>query len=197
MGRPKLSTVDVATEERLMAAAEREFGRNGFAAARLEDIAAGAGITRSSLLYHYPSKDALYAAAVHAAFARLALALGEAMGHGQSFEERLDALVERFLEFIAEHPAMPPLLLRELVDGRGPGHELLLAEVKPVLDQVEAFVKQHGRGKVRARLPVRAAVMQVASGALMRASAGDLAEPLWGPERTRALARLLVLEDPR
>lgn len=195
MGRPRADSIDVATRDRLMASAEREFGRRGFAAARLEDIAAGAGITRSSLLYHHASKGALYAAVVHAAFARLGLALSEAMGRGDSFEERLDALVARFLEFLGQHPALPPLLLRELVDGRGPGHDLLLREVKPVLDRVEAFVKQHGKGRVRARLPVRGAVMQVVSGALMRASAGDLAEPLWGPEKTRALARLLVLED--
>lgn len=196
MGRPKLKDVDVATTDRLLAAAEAEFGRAGFHAARLEDIARQAGITRSSLLYHWPSKDALYGAVVHAAFARLGEALRLAMARGGDFDERLDALVGGFLEFLAARPALPALLLREVLDGQGPGHRLLLSEVAPVLSVVERFVRAAGRGRLRARLPVRAAVMQLVSSALLRAAAGDLAGPLWGPkDMTRELARLLVLEE--
>lgn len=196
MARPRKSSIDVATTARLLAAAEREFGRVGFHAARLEDIAAAAGITRSSLLYHWASKDALYGAVVHAAFRRLANALAGAAGVLGAFEERLDALVDGYLSFLEAHPGLPALLLREVLDGAGPGHELLLREVAPVLEQVERFIRAAGRGRLRERLPVRGALMQIASSALVRAAAGDLAGPLWGePDRTRELARKLVLKE--
>ena len=196
MARPKRSEIDVATTERLLAAAEVGFGRAGFDAARLEDIAAGAGIAFSSLLYHGVSKDALYEAVVHAVFVRLGGALAAAMSVDGTFDERLDALVNGFLEFLAGHPAVSPLLLREVLSGEGPGHRLLLSEVAPVLEEVERFLRAAGRGRMRDGLPVRAALMQIVSSGLLRAAAGELAPALWGPkDMTRELARLLVLED--
>ena len=62
MGRPRATTQTVETAQRLLSAAEQEFGSKGFDRARLADIANIAGISRPSLLYHYNSKDALYAA---------------------------------------------------------------------------------------------------------------------------------------
>lgn len=196
MGRPRKGTHDVATAERSLAAAAREFARAGFHAGRLEDIAAQAGITRASLLYHWGSKEALHAAVVHAAFARLGEALALAMQTEGEFGARLDALIDAFLGFLSTNPEVAPLILREVLDHGGPGHRLLAQEVAPVLSQVERFVRAAGRGRVRARLPVRAVLMQVAASALLRAAAGELGPALWGPmDRTRELARRLVLEE--
>ena len=71
MGRPRRSDSQVATTERLLTAAEKRFGKNGFDAARLSDIAKDAGITRPSLLYHFESKEKLYDAVVARAFDKL------------------------------------------------------------------------------------------------------------------------------
>jgi AcrR family transcriptional regulator len=195
VARPRKVDIGIATSQRLYAAAEKEFGLHG-QRARLEDIAQRAGITRASLLYHFATKDALYRAVIHGSFARLGVALAAAMGRGENVEERLDAVVREFLEFLRDNPSLPPLLLREVLDGQGPGHQLLLEEVAPVLGQVERFVHAAGRGRVRRGLPLRAALMQIVSSALLRASAGgDLARSLWGPkDSTRALARMLVFE---
>ena len=67
--------VDLATTERLLISAERHFAKLGFDGARLSDIAAEAGISRPSLLYHFESKEALYAAVVRTALLRLGEAL--------------------------------------------------------------------------------------------------------------------------
>ena len=55
MARPKKGVHQVPTEERILQAAETEFGRKGFERTRLEDIAETAGIRRPSLLYHFKS----------------------------------------------------------------------------------------------------------------------------------------------
>jgi hypothetical protein len=89
---------------------------------------------------------------------------------------------------------MAPLLLREVLDGRGPGHALLLEEVAPLLDRVERFVTREGRSRVNRRLPVRAALMHLVAASLVHRSAGGLREPLWGKaDRTEAIARMLLL----
>src|SRR5213079_2488784 len=51
----------------IVAAAAAEFGRRGHRDARMEDIAAAAGITKAVLYDHFPSKGALHAEVVRRA----------------------------------------------------------------------------------------------------------------------------------
>lgn len=195
MGRPPANAAEQATPERLLDAAEQAFAGAGYGPTRLEDIAAAAGIRRPSLLYHYPSKDSLYAAVVHRAFARLGAVLADAMLRQVPFAERLADVCRGFARFLDVHPAVAHLLVRELVDADGPGRDILLGEVAPLLDVVERFVAREGRGLIRPELPIRAAILQVASGTVLRAASGGLRDPLWGPvDHAWTLARVLFFE---
>src|SRR6202171_2625085 len=49
-----------ATRRKLLSAAERIFARDGFEAARLEDIAAGAGYTRGAFYANYGGKEEIF-----------------------------------------------------------------------------------------------------------------------------------------
>ncbi len=197
MARPRQDPDATPTSTRILAAAEGAFARAGFAAARLADVAAAAGIRRPSLLYHFERKERLYAAVVEHGFARLRAALDAAMApEAGSFAARIEGTTRAFLEFLRAEPDFARLLLRELLDGRGPGRELLLAHVVPLLDAVEAFVTS-GQGRLRRDVSPRAVLLQVASAALVRAAAGPLEEPLWGRGEDPAprLVRLLLLEE--
>ncbi|MBK7973025.1 MAG: TetR/AcrR family transcriptional regulator [Deltaproteobacteria bacterium] len=196
MGRPRLADNDVATAERLLEAAQAEFGRVGFDGARLEDIARAAGISRPSLLYHFGSKDDLYAAAVNDGFGRLGEALSGAIEMGGDFRTRFEELVRRYLAFIDGSPGLVRLILRELLDGRGPGHQMLLTAGLPILDRIERFVRVEGRTHVRRGLPVRAAILELVAGAVIRSASGPLREPLWGKtDRTLDLVHTLFFDS--
>ena len=52
------------TRARILEAAVREFGENGLAGARTEQIAEAAGVNKALLYYYFEGKDALYAAAL-------------------------------------------------------------------------------------------------------------------------------------
>ncbi len=196
MGRPRLAENDVATSERLLTAAQAEFGRAGFDGTRLEDIATAAGIRRPSLLYHFGSKDALYAAAVNQTFARLGEALEAAMQTQGSYRRRFDAVFERYLGFLESEPDLVRLVLRELLDGRGPGQEVLLTAGLPILARIERFVRDEGRGIVRAGLPIRAALLEVVSAAFVRCASGPLRVPLWGKtDRTLDIVHALFFDE--
>ena len=195
MARPRADAHDVPTRTRILQAAHAAFAAQGYEAARLADVAAAAGIRRPSLLYHFGSKDELYAQVVRDAFAALRDALAAAIDAPGPFRARVEALVAAYLRFLDADPHFAPLLLRELVDGQGPGRELVRAHVVPLLDLLEAFLEGEGRGALRPGLPARAAVLQIATAALVRSSAGPLREPLWGsdpPERELALKLLLT-----
>lgn len=196
MGRPPAGTAHTTTPERLLDAAEDAFARLGLRGARLEDIAAAAGIRRPSLLYHYPSKDLLYAAVVQRTFERLGAALVAAMSAPADFAARFDAVVASFADFLTDHPALARIIVWELLDGQGPGRTILLEQVVPLLDLVERFARIEGHAEIRRGLPVRAAILQVASDAVLRAAAAEFKAPLWGDaDHSRALARALFFPD--
>ena len=189
MGRPRKDPNRAATPDRILATAEQEFGAAPFDTVRLADIAEGAGITRPSLLYHFKSKEELYATVVRRAFDSLATALLEPLPRDTSFPERVDALVGRYGEFLAERRWFARLLLREIVDGRGPGREMLIELVEPILTMVERFLSK-GVGD----LPVRAVVLNIGATTLVREASGELRDTLWGElgsDADRAVARAM------
>lgn len=98
-------------------AAREEFAAEGYAGATLEAISARLGIRRPSLLHHFPSKEALYAEALHSVLAELAEVLAHAIRPGE-FHEQLDALSEGLTVYLAGHPEAAGLLLAELVGPR-------------------------------------------------------------------------------
>lgn len=185
-----------ATTERVSSAAERAFSRRGFDGARLEDIAKDAGISRPSLLYHYKTKQALYAAVVRGVFADLGEVLEASFVGAASFPERLDRVLTAFLDFVGNRVEAPRLILREILDDRGEGRALLLEAGVPILEMVERFVRDEGREHVPRDLPVRAALLQLVSSTFVKTASGPLEAALWpGEDQTKALARFLFLRS--
>ena len=196
MGRPPTGALDVATPQRLLEAAEIEFAASGFKGARLEDVASRAGIRRPSLLYHFSTKQALYTAVVQRAFVRLRLMLQDTMNLEASIGIRLEKTVEAFSEFLKANPTLAAVLLREMIDSRGPGHEIILNEVVPLLNKVVLFVKRGGQDEIRSGLPIRAAILQLVADTLLRVVAGPISTPLWGKENhARTLTRIIFLRE--
>ncbi|MCA9494467.1 MAG: TetR/AcrR family transcriptional regulator [Myxococcales bacterium] len=196
MARPRSDSIDVATPERVLVAARQVFGDHGFERARLADIARLAGIRRPSLLYHFPTKEALYAAVVERTFARLGAMLADAMGVGGGFEARLEAMARGVARAFAEEPADARLVVRELMEPDSLGRAILLAEVVPLLDGVVTWIEDQGGSALRPGLQLRGVVMQIVSDVLLQNVAGELRDPLWGaldPDRTWATARALLL----
>jgi AcrR family transcriptional regulator len=210
VSRPAAKLDAIDTAERILQAAEAEFAALGYAPARLADIAARAGIRRPSLLYHFPSKEQLYRAVVERAFDQLGRELMRPIALTTDFEARLDAIIDAFAGFVRARPSLAPIIVRELIEapadtsdpesgrrGGAPGRAIVLERVAPLLDLVEAFIRDGGSDRLRPGLPIRAAIVQVAGDLLLRSAAGSLREPLWGPgDHSRALARSLFLRDP-
>lgn len=169
-----------STRNRLLDAAELAFAESGLDGARLADIAAATGIRRPSLLYHFDSKETLYTAVVARAFSNLGEALGRAMVSAGSFEARLTALIERFATFLEQRPAAGRVFLREVLDGHGPGRDIIARQGGPLLTLVEGFLRSDAKGLLPADYPLRAALMQTVSNLLLWSAAGALREPLWG-----------------
>ena len=182
MGRPRRSETADPTPARILAAAEEVFARRGFEAARLEDIAAAAGVRRPSLLYHFPSKEKLYAAVVQSAFAQLRDSLVRSMTGEGPFMVRVESALRSYIHFLATRPDPTRIFVREILDA-GPGEALLRQQVVPMLDLAETFLREAGGPAVRDGVDIRAVLLQVVGGAILYAIAERLRGPLWDGTR--------------
>ena len=192
MGRPRKQDITVATTDRILEAAQAHFSKLGFDAARLQDIAGAAGITRPSLLYHFESKEVLYNAVVERTFSDLLQAFSEIRISGSGARDFLDGVVATYVRFLGENPSVSGIVLRELIGPPGRGQEILLEQLVPVIDWVDTALEKTGGELAVEGLPIRAALMLVASDAMLQAGSGSIREELWGPvSKSRELAQML------
>ena len=104
-----------ARPDEILAAALTSFAARGFAATRLEDVAARAGISKGTLYLYFKSKEELFEAVVRT---RLLPNLARIEALAASFEGPSAALLERLLLTIAgvvdsEVGAIPKLVIAE------------------------------------------------------------------------------------
>jgi AcrR family transcriptional regulator len=107
----------VSSHEELRAIALSEFARAGYAATSLQRIAELAGLSKSSVLYHFASKEALLDAAIMPALERFELMVDrlESSSDRVAFiEEFADLLIEHTLEvhmFVNQAPSLEDVLV--------------------------------------------------------------------------------------
>ncbi|MEM1030370.1 MAG: TetR/AcrR family transcriptional regulator [Myxococcota bacterium] len=182
MGRPRKDAFDEATALRVLRAAEQVFGERGLRSARLEDIAGMAGISRPSLLYHFGSKDKLYARVVKRAFDEIREALGVALlppGEDRTYDATVMAVVESLLELEQQHRPLLGVVLRSLLEPGGASYEVVVAEFSELVAAIVQFVEAHGRERLAPGVSARDAVLQLIVTYLARMSMGDLSGQLW------------------
>ena len=195
MGRPRKDAFDEATVLRVLRAAEQTFGARGFAEARLEDIAAEAGIRRPSLLYHFGSKAHLYREVVRRAFEEIRTAIAEALATEGDYETRVIRTTRAMLELEQQHRALLGVVLRTLLDPRAECRDLVVNEFVPIIDVLSGYVTENAPPEI-ARLPIRGAISQLIISHLARAAMGDQAAQIWGDDDdTEALTRALLVRS--
>jgi AcrR family transcriptional regulator len=101
--RSSLRAEQVAqTRSALVASGRLLFGRAGFAATSVEDLAREAGVTTGALYHHFPTKAALFEAVFGLVHAELMAASGQAALQAGGAVESLAAAFEAFLDKVLE-----------------------------------------------------------------------------------------------
>jgi AcrR family transcriptional regulator len=137
----------------LVEEAIRQIGREGYKGASLDSIASAVGVRKQTLLYYFPSKDALLEACLAAAGERLATDLAAALEGKESYWEKADAVIHAVFALAAEWPEFP-MFIREA--GRlGPdAFDRFASVIDPLRERAVGFL-QNGMdaGEIRKQDP--------------------------------------------
>ena len=98
------------TRARLVAAARDVISDVGLKRARMEDIAARAGVSRAAVYYHFNTKGDLAAALADDVFERLTVTIRAALADGP-----LDGVIAATVHFFVDQVAVARLLITEMV----------------------------------------------------------------------------------
>lgn len=94
-------TRDLGGSAPLLESALRQFATVGFDGASLQRIAADAGLSKSSVLYHFASKEALLDAALRPAVDELAVLVEEIVA--LTDDDSRQVFLVRFVDYLYEH----------------------------------------------------------------------------------------------
>jgi len=116
--RPARRRDGPSTEAAILTAAELLFAKYGFDAVSTKQLAAEAGIAIGALYHHFPSKEAVYAAATRRAFAANSMPPRDLMESKDPPERIFTRLIAWFVCTIISDKNFGLLLKRELLDPR-------------------------------------------------------------------------------
>jgi TetR/AcrR family transcriptional regulator len=154
----------MASTDRILEAARGEFAQHGYAA-RLQDIAERAGLTHPTLLYHFKSKERLYAAVIEQAMLDWAAMTSRAVSAAPVGFERVAALVAAGMEFFATHHDFVIIWRREAIEGGGRLEDAMAEHMRPFLVRAVGFLEREiAAGRLRPHDPEE--LMQLVYGAV-------------------------------
>lgn len=146
-----------STRERLLEAATETFATRGYEATSLDELAILVGVRKQTLLYYYPSKDALLVAVIEHGVGELAASLRPAHhrrhGHGD------EAFVAAVFRLGTERPALIDLV-REVLRLGPPAASTLTTALEPLVEELSAALADRSPEAAR-RMVLEAAAMVV------------------------------------
>jgi AcrR family transcriptional regulator len=186
--RPSLRTEQVRqTRAALVAAGRRLFGRNGYAATSVEDVATEARVTTGALYHHFPNKTALFETVFEGVHAEMLGASGRAAAGASDEIEALTLGFEAFLDEVLE-PDVQQILVTDAPAVLGLARFTELDERYAFAEIVAALQAATAAGKLSVEDPETIARMLL--GALVRGAM--LIAGSEEPARTRnAVARAI------
>ena len=151
---------------RILEAARGEFAQHGFTRARLQDIAERAGLTHPTLLYHFGSKEGLYAAVIEQAMRDWAATTNRVRSTGAAGLRPGRGAGRRRPRVLRHAPRLRRHLRREAIEGGGRLEEAIAEHMRPFLDDAVAFLAREVAGR-----PAAPARPRRADAALLRRGA--------------------------
>ena len=124
----------------LIEEAIRAFGRDGYNGASLDQIATAVGIRKQTLLYYFPTKDALLEACLQAAGRRVGEEIAGALAGRETYWEKAEAVIHGVFGLAEEWPEFP-MFVREAGRLGTDGIERFTGAIEPLRARAIEFLQ--------------------------------------------------------
>ena len=146
-----------STKARILGAAEDVFAAKGFDGASTREIAARARVNISSLHYHWESKERLYLAVFQDIYDRIISLARDSIepSSGSGARAVAETTMGRLIDFLLDHPAIPRLLLRRILESASTAPPVEHDIPSPAWAVFSEFMRDVGlskRGKLNSKL---------------------------------------------
>ena len=131
-----------STREQILVEARHCFAAQGFEGTSLNDIAAGVGIRRPSLLHHFDSKEAIYRQILSDALADYGDQTEAARTSGSDGWELVDSIVAASFHFFVTNPEIIVIVRREAMTDQSPLGFNLGVALRPYFRRAVAFFER-------------------------------------------------------
>ena len=170
---------------RILREATRLFAAEGYSAVPIQAVAAAAGVTRPTLVYHFGSKDGLRDAVLADVLGHWQAELPRLMAAATRGGPRLEALLDALFAFFREEPALARLVLREMLDRPEDMSARLRTQLQPWTALLASALRMgQSTGFLRADADPEAYVVLVITSAIGIVAVGAHAAALTQPEPT-------------
>ena len=129
-----------STSERILDAALASFATRGYEATSLDALADGLGVRKQSILYWFPSKEALLEAVIDRSAGELRDALEGSLDRAGNGWARVEAVVRSVFRLAARRPELLGLL-REVSRLGPPAATRLVEALDPLVQRASSFLE--------------------------------------------------------
>src|SRR4051812_26664746 len=116
---------DGDTEQRILDAAHEVFVRRGTSGARMQEIAAEAGVNQALLHYYFRTKERLSGAAFERAASQFMPAVIDVLASDLDLEQKVARIVELEIDHLSRAPYLPGYIISEVTHHPERAHQLL------------------------------------------------------------------------
>ena len=134
-----MTSATASTKDRILDAALNAFGTSGYDATSLDDLADELGVTKQTILYHYPSKEILLDAVIDRSADDVIERIERALETAGDGFERIEAIVRAVFRLAARRPAMLGLF-REVSRLGPPAATRLTNALDELMQRAEQFL---------------------------------------------------------
>ncbi len=128
------------TRERILEAADNLFGRMGFDAATTREIAELSEVNKALIHYHFKNKEGLLVSVLDRYYERLAKTLLDALQKGESLREKMQLLVDAYVDFLSQNRNFIRIVQREASGGKH--MERISAHMVPLFERGITLTQQ-------------------------------------------------------
>lgn len=174
----------------IVSTATKLFARDGFAGVSLRAIAERVGITKPSLLYHFPSKDDLRRGVLDNLFDHWATTLPRLLRAVTSGEGQFEALMHEMLSFFREDSDRARLLIRELLDRPDEMRARITETLAPLVTLIADYMRRgQASGELRHDVDPEAYILQVISMTISTVAAAPILAPVFDTDVESTIER--------